>query len=365
MSITAVIEGIQYQTTLRHPLKTFSFEALDVNKLPACCIIQDRDNDFALSKWVSPKRTRSYPYARVYDSLQKSKRATIIPIVKDEGIGGDRDFIQWDTISLMSLLEVYVIFGYYNQASCNARNPNKITNQQFDKDQILLKMHELLTYQSSALHWNLKELRESLPDLVDRQIDAYQRISVNTGVQLKSTASFYTFKEELQQDISVFIESSRQKAEKAQYREVKTIHAGEFLETITKASITITNYIGGKYFFTVDEVTDYNGYILLSESKNTNSTKLPKNGDIKDGLLKMILYKNLSQVYWNGNLCNHKASLKLTSPLIRSSVASNASAIEVQDFLEMNKFSRANQQTIHQVFREANLNQFIVQISQV
>lgn len=84
-----------------------------------------------------PKRSRSYPYARVYDSLQKSKRITVIPIVKDEGIGGDRDFIQWDTTSLMSLLEVYVIFGYYNRAIINPRRPNKITGQQFDNNLVL------------------------------------------------------------------------------------------------------------------------------------------------------------------------------------------------------------------------------------
>ena len=71
-----------------------------------------QDNEFAVSWWVSPKRTRSYPYARVYDTLGFSgKKATIIPIIKDEGKDGDRDFLQWDTISLMSLLGVYVIVG--------------------------------------------------------------------------------------------------------------------------------------------------------------------------------------------------------------------------------------------------------------
>jgi len=49
--------------------------------------------------------------------------------------------------------------------------------------------------------------------------------------------------------------------------------------------------------------------------------------------------------------------------LIQGSVVSNASAVEVQSFLRTNNFSKANQQTIYQVFNEANLNQFIVQIS--
>ncbi len=31
------------------------------------------------------------------------KKATIIPILKDEGAGGERDFLQFDTISLLNL----------------------------------------------------------------------------------------------------------------------------------------------------------------------------------------------------------------------------------------------------------------------
>ena len=60
---------------------------------------------------MSPKRTRSYPYERVYNSLRISKKITVIPVIKDEGAKGDRDFLQWDTISLMSLLDVFVLPG--------------------------------------------------------------------------------------------------------------------------------------------------------------------------------------------------------------------------------------------------------------
>lgn len=130
----------------------------------------------------------------------------------------------------------------------------------------------------------MKELRETLPNLIDRQIVAWQVISATTGVQLKSEDGFYRFKQELQSDVDTFMESSRRKAEQAQSREIRTTHIGEYLETITKASITITNYIGGKYFFTVDEVTDYGEYILLTEAKNTNTSLLPKVVILRTGL---------------------------------------------------------------------------------
>lgn len=152
MSITAIIEGIKYKPIIQKDLKTIALENFNVNIAPATCIVKYEFKEFALSRWVSPKRTRSYPYARVYDTISRSKRITVIPVIKDEGINGDRDFIQWDTISLMSLLEVYVVFSYYNQAEKNSNYSNKITNQKFDNNFVVSKIRELSTYQSSALH---------------------------------------------------------------------------------------------------------------------------------------------------------------------------------------------------------------------
>lgn len=259
MGITAIIEGIKYKPILQKDLKTIALENFNVNIAPATCIVKYEFKEFALSRWVSPKRTRSYPYARVYDTISRSKRITVIPVIKDEGINGDRDFIQWDTISLMSLLEVCVIFSYYNQAEKNANYSNKITNQKFDNDFVVSKIRELSTYQSSALHWNLKELRETLPIIVQKQLEAYSKIAIKTGVAFRSFQTFKTFRSQLETDVNLFIESSRRKAQQAQSREILTIHGKEYLETFTKASITITNYIGGKYFFTVDEVRVNNG----------------------------------------------------------------------------------------------------------
>ena len=115
MQIKAKITGIKYQPKLTSKLTKFDLQEIDINNLPANCVITDGKFTFGLSKWVSPKRTRSYPYERVYNTLGTSKRITVIPIIKDEGLKGDRDYIQWDTVSLMSLLDVFVIFTYYKK----------------------------------------------------------------------------------------------------------------------------------------------------------------------------------------------------------------------------------------------------------
>lgn len=364
MNIAATIEGLQYQPFLQSALKAFEIELFDINLAPGSCIVRHGSNEFAISKWISPKRTRSYPYARVYDTISRNKRITVIPIVKDEGLAGDRDFIQWDTISLMSLLEVYVIFGYYDQAIKNHKRENKITKQKFNNEFIIEKLEELTHYQSSALHWNLKELRETLPKLVDRQAEAYSRIQKQTGVKLKSFSAFTVFKKEIENNTDLFMESSRQRASQAQSREIQTIHANEYLETITKTSITISNYIGGKYFFTVDEVMIQNGVILLIESKHSNKTILPSLSDIKDGLLKMILYSNLSHVMRGGDTLPSRPILKLTSATIQSYLNSDADEAEIIKFSSINQLNPSKRLLIQALCQEAKQNHFTIQLSQ-
>jgi hypothetical protein len=117
MNIYAEIEGIEYDILLANDLQEVNFSSFDINSIPAYCLIKSEKHSFAISKWVSPKRTRSYPFERVYNTLSISKKITVIPIIKDEGAKGDRDFVQWDTVSLMSLLDVYVIFAYYHKAA--------------------------------------------------------------------------------------------------------------------------------------------------------------------------------------------------------------------------------------------------------
>ena len=116
MNIIGKITGIKYKVLLSEDLKEVAIKDFDINETPSCCLVTNNKNTFAISKWVSPKRSRSYPFERVFNTLSISKKITVIPIIKDEGAKGDRDFIQWDTISLMSLLDVFVIFAYYSKA---------------------------------------------------------------------------------------------------------------------------------------------------------------------------------------------------------------------------------------------------------
>src|SRR5690606_32166342 len=107
------------------------------------------------------------------------------------------DFIQWDTVSLMSLLDVFVIFAYYDKAEINPRNKLKITNQQFNNDYVIAKMKEIEAYHSSALHWNLNELNSNLHKIIDKAKSAYKSIEKTLKVPLHDFKGLDNFKEKI------------------------------------------------------------------------------------------------------------------------------------------------------------------------
>lgn len=314
MDISAKITGIKYTPFLCRKLHIFYLKDFDeALSREATFILKISDeHQMAVSWWVSAKRTRSYPYTRVYDSLGFSgKKVTIIPIVKDEGSDGDRDFLQWDTVSLMSLLGVYVIIGYYKDASLNPNYPNKITNQRYDTQHILTEIKKLLSYQSDALHWNLSQL-EKVGGLGQKALESYIQISEKLGVRMHSVDSARKRIKKLLEGKEAFLTLSRDLAKKAQEREIVTKQPKEKLRG-AKARITIRNYLGGKYFFTADEVEKHGKDLLLIEGKHTKSENLPSLADIKDGLLRMILLTNLEDVKIGENQFNPIPILKLTT----------------------------------------------------
>ena len=314
IDIFAEITGIEYKPLLCIDLESFYYGEFDaaLSSETAFILRTDSNVQLALSWWVSPKRTRSYPYPRVYNTLGfAGKRVTIIPAIKDEGQQGDRDFLQWDTISLMSLLDVNVIIGYYVDASRSARYANKITDQKFDIEHVRSELGQLMSYQSSALHWNMKQV-ENIGEIGTQALDAYSAISESLGVQMHSRTSAERRINQIRAGHEAFRDLSRASAQQAQHRETITVQPKESVTGI-KGKLTIKNYLGGYYYFTCDEVEIYEGEIHLIEAKHTRSARLPSREDIKDGVLKMILYTNLKCLKMGNKDYKPVPILKLTT----------------------------------------------------
>ncbi len=320
MGLTAQIEKISYEPFLCNSLKRISIvrlrEALEGGY--SFILSVDSNIEFAVSHWVSPKRTRSYPYVRVYDTLGFSgTKVTIIPVIKDEGLtssgSGDRDFIQWDTISLMSLLNVYVILSFYNEAEPSTRYVGKITKQRFSKEYLESQFVKLAAFKSSALHWNMEQTApENMRFLFDSAMTSYDAISKKHKIKFHDYNSAIKKIRKITSSREQFLSSSREAAKSAQRREILTVQPKEKTKGV-KQSITIRNYLGGKYFLTLDEFRDKSEFVELVEAKHTKSGCLPSWNDIKDGLLKMILLTNLTDVVLEERRVNTKVFLKLTS----------------------------------------------------
>lgn len=211
----------------------------------------------------------------------------------------------------MSILGVYSIISHYKSASKSQRYKNKITRQRFDIEHVKSEIEKLLSYQSDALHWNLSQV-DNVGELSKRALNSYDEISRELGVEMHSSASALKRIELLSESKEAFMNLSRDLAKKAQERESVTVQPKEKLEG-AKAKLTIKNYLGGYYYLTCDEVEIHGKTVYLIEGKHTRAARLPSLGDIKDGLLRMMLYTNLKNVTINGKGYSHIPILKLTT----------------------------------------------------
>jgi hypothetical protein len=338
-----ITDGINYVPKLCRNLNHYQLSEIEiaVSQDGSFLLFLDEENQIAVSWWVSPKRTRSYPYSRVYDTLCfTGKKVTIIPIMKDEGKDGERDFLQWDTISLMSLLGIYVIIGYYAKAEKSSKYANKITHQKFDFAYLQKELKNLQNYHSDALHWNLSQI-EKVNEIARMAIASYEQISMDSKVEMHSLSVAKKRLNQLYKSKDEFMKYSRNLAEEAQKREALTVQPKENLSG-TKATLTIKNFLGGCYFFTCDEVKIVDNSIYLVEGKHSKQGLIPSSEDIKDGLLKMMLFTNLNEVKVGGRQYSPVPILKLTSRKKVSRDALSQKQVEVlkklKDEAETNNF---------------------------
>ncbi|MEA3476504.1 MAG: hypothetical protein U9R23_08730 [Candidatus Cloacimonadota bacterium] len=358
MKIIARLENLKFTPTLLPKLKEFNMDDFIDGKLAKTAVLNYRDNRFGISQWVSPKRTRSYPYGRVYDTMSQQIRVTIIPFIKDEGFDGDRDFLQWDTVSLMSLLNVYVLLGYYHKAEKNLNYENKITNQVLDYQYLKEQLDALINYKSSALHWNLSQLDNSLK-IAQKCKNNYKIISKRLKVKMHSSEGIDKRIKILKSGVKQFKDLSRSLATEAQNREFQTTQPKEKVIG-KKAKIIIKNYLGGLYYLTVDEVIIKNDKLFLIEKKHSKNSLFPSISDIKDGIVKMMLFVNLAETKIVNRVVNHFSILGLTSAKFKGFCHNKMSEQEIKSCLARNEFLPRQKKIILSVFNEGKLNDFLV-----
>lgn len=353
-SIKAEIKNINYAYTLCSPLNVYNLKEVKEGEAfkDASFKLKIDDKMIGVSRWVSPKRTRSYPFARIYDTADLEKKVTVIPIVKDEGKEGDRDYIQWDTVSLMSLLNIYVIIGWYDKAKKSANYKHKITSQEFNYDYIAKKLDGLLKFQSDALHWNVAQVSD-LKEVANKAREFYyQKISESPGLEMHSFESYDRKIDKIVKDAESFKESSRASAKMAQYCESLTSQPKERV-IFDKCKITIKNWIGGVYYWTVDELVCIDRNAFLIEKKHSRGV-LPSLNDIKDGFLKLVLYSNIEQLEIDGKKFSAVPILGLTGKKFKNMLTSESDINDIDQ--ERYNLNNKNLEKLKKIFFEAKTN---------
>ena len=107
-----------------------------------------------------------------------------------------------------------------------------------------------------------------------------------------------------------------------------------------------------------------NQVVQLIEVKHTQNSLLPSINDIKDGLLKMVLYANLKEVSIDGQIFKSESVLKLTSTQIIGAVNSNENEKIFISFCDANSLPNQERTFLKNLFLEAKTNRFIVKIEQ-
>ena len=135
-----------------------------------------------------------------------------------------------------------------------------------------------------------------------------------------------------------------------------TTHILESLEENTKGVFGISNYLGGQYYLTADEVYWENAQLVIQESKNSSKGKLPSEDDIKDGFFKLILFANMKEVTIDERTnIQFTTRLKLKGNLIGSLFLPCATE-NVFNFCSENRLTQTHQKRLISLNQEASEN---------
>ena len=361
MDFQGVIRNVIYNPQVRKSaLRQYDLPDFNINTAKVSGIVRfDSDSSMGYSQWVSPKRTRSYPFARIYNTYHLPKRVTIIPVIKDEGINGDLDRINAITFSWMNLANVYIILAYYDSAVAHSTRTGKITKQKLDARYIQNKLDEIRQYQQTALHWNTLHFERDFADVYMRAVNHYQRISLETGVMLHDPrtheANLANYMLDGVFNIQAFKDASLPRSYLAARRELLTDHIHERLSDGDKAYFSIQNMLGGEYHLTADEVFLEDGVLIIQESKNSTRGKLPSLADIQDGLFKLLLFANMDALYVDGVQMQFRVQMKLTGNLIEQ-LRLPCEPETLMHYAKQNSLSRGVKQTLDLLNLEAQHN---------
>ncbi|MDQ7034084.1 MAG: hypothetical protein Q9P01_04400 [Anaerolineae bacterium] len=191
LKFDGIIRNVSYDSRTRFTkLKTYHSNDFNINEVGTTGIVQfDEDTSIGYARWTSPKRTRTYPFPRVYNIYHLPRKVAIIPIIKDEGYKTNNDRINYITYSWMNLSNVYIILAWYESALKHPSKWGRITKQILNAGFVNERLTELRTYQQTALHWNTMHFERDFESVFRNAVTSSEKVAQKTGGVLVSSAT--------------------------------------------------------------------------------------------------------------------------------------------------------------------------------
>ena len=317
MAEVIIIDGkltdLEYISKWRSTLNEYSLEtALGGDSKKNVFWYNHNNEKAAISVWTSPKRTKTNPLPRVYTTLNHDAiKITVIPVLKEEGASGEQNMVHANTVYWMTGLGVYVIIAYYNEAklgkigkqSTNAKEGKpskegtvKIGSQTLELASIKEQIHKIIKEKPNIAIWNDEQIKK-IPELLDIAIKRYRYLGnkLNVPLRVKSLQNKENANKEWKQDLSKLLKYFTKLEIDAQDRETKTNHKHEDISIVygKKVKFNIDCGKSRMLYLTADavDVNKDNKVIIITEAKNTTKDKFPSSDNMKDDLMKLMLFK--------------------------------------------------------------------------
>ena len=367
--LEAFIDKIHYDPIFDSQKKYPSYElgSFNINLAGSSGLINTSPYRYVTyAKWSSPKRTRSYPFARLYDAFKKdSTKIAIIPIIKDEGKDSlNNDRINAMTLSWMNLLGIHIILAYYISAEKKPGRKNLLRSQKFDEIYIRNKIVELIESKKDAYSWNNAHFSNDFKEIYEKAVTCYLDISKNKKVKLHSSRDHnkklkqYILKDVFNLDL--FYERSNIASRGAQKREAKSNYALKYVPQ-KKGLINIKNHKGGLYFLTVENLIISNRKAVIQEEVKTNSRILPSKQSVKDALFKLILFGNIAKLYVGGNKIDYRIKLIIKGNF-KDHLLLPTTLTEIKSFVITNGLTDSEEQYLCDLNKESTKNSMSIEL---
>lgn len=359
-----IIQNVSYQPQLNDDLAIYEFSDFDVNTSTMQGVIKLPHEHLGYSIWNSPIQTKSYPFARIYNTYKPaSRRITIVPVLKDNGTDGTLEYIQYSTLSWMNLANIYIVFAYFDKA---VGFQNKLTEQKLNNDIIKSQIEKLMSYHSSAIHWNRSQFGDNFKSIYKKAIHAYEKISENTKTEIHPREIKLDYINKMRMDCRKYEGISIDGLKRADIEKDRGLHKNRYEEAQKSVFYLIDGY-GGVYYVTTKDVWRLRDAFIIQETRYSNKNFLPPIRQIQDGLFRLIFFGNIDVLYRNGHQVKFQPRLSLLGSTVNGTLYLPCNDKEFNAFVRKNRkaISDTDMDTLQKLRLEVEKNKsFVVEIGQ-